>query len=442
MSRLSRFGSALSVIAVASVVGGCAGPMSRQSATAAKINKSDVGLATRAHAAMTVGNYSMAVELAERAVENEPQAPMLRALLGNVYFASGRFASAETAFRDSLAIGPDDPQVVLKLALVQIAQGKSGEALALLGSARGILDPANYGLALALAGQPNEAIAVLEPAARRVGADARVRQNLALAYGLSGDWLAARTIASQDVSASLVDQRVHQWMAFANPVRASDQVATLMGVSPAAADPGQPVRLALQDNGTRLAMLEQAPPATAQMEPVSVPAAAAYSPLPAAEVVDEDYQAPPMAAAFQAPPAEEVVAAAVPTVVMAEPAAPPPLIAALAPTVEAPKLAVARKPAKAANGKADVVVQLGAFSSRSRVEAAWEQFSGRHDSLLQYTPTSARFDSSKGTVYRLSVKGFSNLAEASDLCASLKQQGKSCFVRRVAGDSPVQFASR
>src|SRR5689334_24530765 len=45
----------------------------------------------------------------------------------NAYFAAGRFASAETAFKDALTINPAQPQVILKLALVQIAQGKNGD---------------------------------------------------------------------------------------------------------------------------------------------------------------------------------------------------------------------------------------------------------------------------------------------------------------------------
>ena len=143
---------------------------------------------------------------------------------------------------------------MLKLALVQIAQGKHGEALALLEAARGALDAADHGLALALAGQPNEAIAMLEPAARQAGADSRVRQNLALAYAFAGDWTAARTIASQDVPADQLDARIQQWMVLAKPAKASDQVAALIGVTPAV-DPGQPVRLALKGTDARMAEL-------------------------------------------------------------------------------------------------------------------------------------------------------------------------------------------
>ena len=446
MSRLPRFGSALSALALASVIGGCAGPMSRQAAHASKIDKSDIGLATRAHAALTSGDYANAVALAERAVENSPNDGVLRALLANSYFAAGRFASAETTYRDALAVGPDKPEIVLKLALVQIALGKPDAALAFLNESRRALEPSNFGLALALAGQPAEAVAVLDRAARLPGADAQVRQNLALAHGLAGDWLAARTIAAQDLSPAQLDSRIQQWMAFAQPERASDQVAALTGVTPAAADPGQPVQLALKDSGTRYAALGQPRPFTAptpeqSFETAPVPEMNPYAP-PQAETVDApvqpEYQPTQMAALYQAPAAEAVASGPVVVPAAAEPAPPPPLVKALAPTAEAARPLRTAK----SSGKAGVVVQLGAFSSLERVESAWEQFADRFGSLRDYTPTSARFDSSKGTVYRLSVKGFGSFGEASDLCSALKSKGKSCFVRRIAGDSPVQFAAR
>lgn len=152
-----------------------------------------------------------------------------------------------------------------------------------------------------------------------------------------------------------------------------------------------------------------------------------------------------MAAAFEAPAAVDVISAPVVIPAAAE-SAPPPLVAALGPKVDAPKSSLktvkSAKAAKPRNGKAGVVVQLGAYSSPKSVEAAWDLFAGRYGALRQYTPTSARFESSKGPVYRLSVKGFANLREASGLCSSLRSKGRACFVRRIAGDSPAEFASR
>ncbi|HVH38139.1 MAG TPA: SPOR domain-containing protein, partial [Sphingomicrobium sp.] len=78
----------------------------------------------------------------------------------------------------------------------------------------------------------------------------------------------------------------------------------------------------------------------------------------------------------------------------------------------------------------------------SRVSVAWDRAAKRYASLQAYTPMSAKFSSGKGTVYRLSVKGFDSVREAQALCNSLRNAGGSCFVRAVAGDTPVQYASR
>lgn len=469
MTKPPRFGSALSMIALASVLGGCAAPHSGPTSASifgSKIDKSNIALATRAAAALAAEDFAKAVDLAERAVVNSERDAGFRALLGNAYFGSGRFASAEAAYRDSLSLLSNQPQVVLKLALVQIAQGKSREALAFLEAARPVLDRSDYGLALALAGQPGRAVAVLEPAAREVGADAQLRQNLALAYALTGDWTAARTVAAQDLSPNLVDSRIEQWMVFAKPARASDQVAALMGVTPAASDPGQPVRLALSEPATRHAAVvapqRKAPPQAAA-EPVraraAVPAAAVPAVVAAPQAVE--YRAPaveqfqPQVAVRPADQVSEAapvpVPAPAPVVALAPPeppvrAAPAP---AKAPVVRAAAFVPAKRPTarpaslpRVQQGRSSAVVQLGAYGSPQRVLAAWNQFAQRFEKLRGYSPISARFESSRGTVYRLSVRGFASAGEANALCSGLKRQGKNCFVRSVAGDTPVRFAAR
>ena len=87
-------------------------------------------------------------------------------------------------------------------------------------------------------------------------------------------------------------------------------------------------------------------------------------------------------------------------------------------------------------------MQLGAYGSPQRVAAAWSNAARRYSMLRAYSPMSARFNSSKGLVYRLSVRGFGNSEQAKDLCVSLRRAGGSCFVRTVAGDVPVRLASR
>ena len=431
-----RLGTAVSAVALATMITGCASPMSRSASVAP--GKANLAYGIRAQMALGSGDYASAVDLAEKAVEASPRDAGIRALLGNAYFGSGRFASAEGAYNDSLALAPAQPQVILKRALVQIALGKNSEAISSLQAAQNLIDPADYGLALALAGQPYEAVQVLESAARAQGADSRVRQNLALAYAISGDWTAARTVAAQDLSADLVDGRIQQWMALAKPAHSYDQVAALTGFGPAAVDPGQPVRLALVKTDSNVAVA-QAAPAPAPVEAAPVQVAAADVPAFAVPVSQPDALAP-------APEAQDTRAALANAAAISPeaPAAYAMMASNFAPKAKPAKIrkAAAPRPAPRALGNAKAVVQLGAYSSEERVAVAWDQLTRRFPTLRSYSPVSARFDGPRGPVYRLSVRGFANQQEAIARCQALRGKGGSCFVRSTAGDSPVQFASR
>ena len=438
MSKPFRYGSAISLAVMASTIAGCAAPQ-RHAGSASSFGgraNGEIGLATRALAALTASDFPAAIGFAERAVAKTPDDAGFRALLGNAYFGAGRFASAESAFKDALSIYSNQPNVVIKLALVEIAQGKNAEAISFLNAGRAVIDPADYGLALALAGRPGEAIAALEPVARAEGADARVRQNLALAYAISGDWDNARAIAAQDVPANQLEARIQQWMQLAKPTRPSDQVAALLGVTPAATDPGQPIRLALVKPDNRPAQAQAAPVA---QPPVAQPQVAVLDPAPAVE-----YAPPPPPIADFTPPPPAVTAVAPPAVTPAFSEPPParkPAQArrASAPVVKFPlRSAVLRREA----GKSLAVVQLGAYGDPKRVAAAWNAAAKRFGEVRGYTPVSARFDGPRGTVYRLSIKGFASDREARLTCESLRRSGGSCFVRNVAGDRPVQLASR
>jgi Flp pilus assembly protein TadD len=421
----------------------------------------EVGLATRAVAALNSNEIPLAIDFAERAVARTPSDAGFRALLGNAYFAGGRFASAESAYKDSLSIYSNQPRVILKLALAEIALGKKDEAVSVLDAAGDMIDPADYGLALALAGRAAEAIPVLQTTARQQNADARARQNLALAYALSGDWTQARTIAAQDVPANQLDARIHQWMQLATPKRPSDQVASLLGVTPAVVDQGQPVRLALTQPATQMAAA--VPPTAPQPQVVeAVPAlppspqiAEAVPPAPPPPRIAEaaPVSAPQFAEAIASAPAprpapaaaELVDASSVTTALVAAAEKAKDAVASLfMPAKPAPVAKARRVAARPAvrNGKSPAVVQIGAYRSANSVAVAWNGAARKYSALKAYMPMSARFASPKGVFYRLSVKGFASTGEAKALCAQLRRGGGKCFVRNFAGDAPVQYASR
>ena len=444
MTKSYRLGTALTAVSLAALTAGCAGTASGPRSASIfgdKVDTSNIGLATRAQVALAKNDVAGAIDLAERAVANSPRDAGFRGLPGNCYLAAGRFASAESAYRDSLSLMASQPQLILKLALVQIAQGEKDQARQLLAEAQNILDPADTGLALALAGDPQSAIALLDQLARSGTADARTRQNLALAHALAGDWTQARTVAAQDVPPNVLEARIQQWMELANPARASDQVAAFIGIQPAASDPGQPVRLALtKDETVRQAAAEPVAQPLQNPESGSELTSTATVDLPAApEPVEEPVA---VAAAAVAPPAVYVPLEPQPEpakLAEARPALSPAAVSLADPLLPRPRKASA---ARAASGKSRSVVQLGAYSSRDRVEAAWGKVSGKYGSVKNFTPVTARFSGARGTVYRLAIKGFDSERDAINLCASLKRAGRDCFVRSVSGDAPVQFASR
>ena len=430
-------------------------------------------LYAKAQAALQKGDKAKALASAERAVELAPRDLAYRMLLADLYLKNGRFQSAETTFRDVLVLDPGNARASLAVALTEVALGHSDEAIAGLDRLAETAQPTDLGLAYALAGQPKRAIELLEPAARAPGASGRTRQNLALAYALNGDWQKARLTAAQDVSPGELGARLQQWAALAEPSAPTDRVAALLGVRPAA-DSGQPARLALAvpaEPATRLAEAEPAPVSAPAAAPAPAPepivvAAAAPAPVPA-----------PVAPVQAAPAPVQTAQAIVPAWDSApnrdpapQPAASPvaeetkPLYAEAVQALVRPNPAVIRASAPIAplghfdaparrgftravapvrsSGPGKYAVQLGSFSSAGNVERAWAQAYKRYG-FADHVPLSTTFTlKGRGTFHRLSVAGFDSRDEASRVCLSVRAKGGACFVRAVAGDAPVQWASR
>jgi cytochrome c-type biogenesis protein CcmH/NrfG len=125
---VKSFGSTLTALGLIGALSACTNPGAQGPRSASifgeKVDTSNIGVATRAQAALEEGNTAAAVHLAERAVAGSPNDAGFRSLLANTYFASGRFASAEAAYKDSLSLLPNQPQLVLKLALVTYRTGQ------------------------------------------------------------------------------------------------------------------------------------------------------------------------------------------------------------------------------------------------------------------------------------------------------------------------------
>jgi Flp pilus assembly protein TadD len=385
--------------------------------------------ADKARGALTAHKGLVAVNAAEQAVSLAPNDASYRMLLGQSYLAVGRFASAETSFRDSLTLNGDQPKAKFNMALAQIAQGRTGEAQAMLHGLNGQIPDADLGLGLALSGDRQTAIDMLVAYVRSGKSDARGRQNLALAFALNGQWREARAMAMQDTPANQINDQIGHWAELAKPQAAGPvQVAAMLGVKPAS-DPGLPTALAL-------AAPAQAPVALASADPVPVAAPTQIAAAGTASVTVPLDDAPKAAEMPANAPAAAVVLAAQ-QVVKPAPAAMPELLRAPKSPFRSAVMTVQPKPVFRSSG---YVVQLGAFAKAGAIRTAWERASKAMPRLGGYAPAHAQFSVSGTSLVRLSVSGFADRASAVALCEQVRAHKGACFVRTTAGDAPLQWA--
>ena len=395
-----------------------------------------------AQAALTKGQTSKAIMHAEAAVLAEPRNPGFRALLGASYLEAGRFQSAAASFGDALDLGDDNPRTVLSFALAKIALGEGRAATTVLDQYANAIDPADLGLALALAGQPERGVHVLVNAVRASDeVSPKLRQNLAYTYALAGNWRAARVMAAEDVPAGEVDQRMTQWAAMSAPEAFQQRIAALLDVTPQY-DAGQPQSLALANFPSQDVMVAEA----ATQAPVEFMAEAKP------EMMAEPAPVATFAQAFDAPsPSVETVAApgirfvSNPVVqqlpARAERAAPPaaPRIAAAAPQRRmAPAAVPAAAPVSAAKASADKtaashLVQLGAYSSKVEAERGWMMLNDKFPQLKDHKVVITEAVVNGRTFWRVAADGFGPKS-AQSLCSTVKSAGRGCFA--YAASSP------
>ncbi len=441
---------------VLSVATGCTGMGAMAEAPSRAAGKPAVAAksADQARAALEAGKVSKAVGLAEAAVAGSPRDASYRALLGQAYLNDGRFASATAALTEAMELGATDSNTIIALTLAQIAQGKSAEAISLLQAHRDTVPASDIGLALALAGDNEGAIYVLTDAARAPDANARTRQNLALAFALSGRWAQAQILASQDLSPAKLEARMTEWSKLAETPNAQLRVASLIGTK-AQQDAGMPVRLALSNFGeTQMAVAEPAPVELASADPAPV---AAYAPPP--PVLADASSA---IRSVELPMPERNADGVVPVTELPQPkAASEVIMADAAPYRAAPRVAgegrirpaqqqalelatVLIPKAMAFNAKKPTgwAVQLGAYDSLGIAKEKWGGLKKRSAMLANF-PASSHAATVKGrTFYRLTVNGLATRADANNLCRELKAQGQTCFIREMGGSESIQWASK
>ena len=396
--------------------------------------------AAAATKALKKGEGQKAVTHAEAAVTLDPRNGEYRKLLGESYLFAGRFVSAAQALNEALSLDPANGRTALNLALAQIATGEWDVARQTLATHSATIPASDRGLAMALAGDPAGAVALLMEIARQPGADAKTRQNLALSLALAGQWPQARAIAALDLSPDQVDGRMMQWASFARPQNAYDQVASLLGVTPIA-DKGQPERLALaQAMTSAVAAAQVANPVETYMPgPAPVEAVAAVAVTTVDVAAAEVAQGP----SITAPSGQQVVFAPRQEIVQAIPTRAVRAETSVA-SVGATKPVRVDVSSTQRFTKGSWYVQLGAYDSIGVARDAWGRMVRRTPQLKSLTPASASVSTKAGAFQRLAVGGLAR-ADADALCREVRGDGGKCFVRPAAGDKPagwVRSASR
>jgi len=379
----------------------------------------------KAQAQLAKGNFDQAISHAEAAVLAEPRNAGFRALLGAAYLEAGRFQSAATSFNDAIELGDSDPRTVLSYALAEIALGNNAGAVSVLDQWRDEIDPADYGLAMALAGDADQGVHVLANALRAGQNTAKVRQNLAYAYALQGNWRAARVMAAEDVPADQVDERIGEWARTARPEAFQQRVAGLLQVE-ASYDEGQPMQLALANHPAYATMV-----AEAAAELPAEEAASDYEQFALVESVEE--QTPSQDSGFDyafaaTEPASYQTAQPVQARYVSKPVVQQVPANYVEPRAKKPatRIAAASSQRRMAATGGSHLVQLGSFSSRDNAQRAWTIYQKRYPQLSgrDFVVTEAKV--SGKTYYRVAATGF-GAAEARSMCGTVKASGKGCF---------------
>ena len=431
-------GLAVTTALATATLAGCAGKVAPSSAMSA----------AEAQAALAQGKGDKAVTLAEAAVLASPRDGATRALLGAAYIEAGRFVSAATALKDAMQLGDISGRTVLTTSLTLSALGRYAEAQTLLARYERNLDPADYGLAITLAGSPQQGVEVLSNALRFGSNTSKLRQNLAYAFALKGDWRSARLVAAQDLAADKLDARLGEWAQMAMPQMATQRVAALLGVT-ARADEGQPAQLALVNFPTNEQLAAEA--ATQDVSP-------ATAPVPGAALANADDELP-AADAILVPRADAALASydpdTAPVATSSTPAAPRIVLpkavkapvstrVAIAATKSATSRPVAAKPSSAFQAAfvrkpGAYRVQLGSFSTAGAASDAWTRFQKRHPELRGAERVVTRAHVGGKTFYRVAAGGFARESAAS-FCALVKQTGGGCLAyssaRTLPGTAP------
>ena len=415
---------AVTTALASTTLAGCSGKVAPP--VAQSVNKAEVALAK--------GKANKAVSHAEAAVLASPRDAYARTLLGNAYLEAGRFASAAQSFEDAVTLGDTSPRTAISLALAYVGQGDRAAAIHTLEKNEAAIDEADFGLAIALAGQPQRGVHVLSNAIRSGNNTAKTRQNLAYAYAMSGQWREARLMVAEDIPADKVGDRMAEWGALAQPDLYRVRVASLLGVE-IADDQGQPAQLALSNNPSVDMLAAELPVAVPDLaaaemdvEPLEQPSnpidrfAFQDNFVTPREDAEEDA---PRSVVIAALPIDSAPKSRTPTADLV--AAPPPSGKSAASSTAAPAPRAAKSPVGVASlAQGDYNIQLGSYFSLEDAEAGWVKFQAMYPELEGAERVISKARVNGKLYFRVAAVGYAK-DSARSMCSSVKGKGGGCI---------------
>lgn len=327
-----------------------------------------------------IGQYQEAVDVYTQALDNNAQNTQALKGLGKAYIALSRPTMAVPLLNDAVKLRPRDVEAISGLALALELQGHPAAAHEVYEDGLGI-DPDNlkllnnYGLSLALHSRHDEAIEILKQAAQHRNAGSSHRQNLAMAYALSGNEVMSSRLLSIDNGPDLTDENLNYYRILAS----------------------------LPEEDRFDAVIRQSTSPKTDLKEV------------ANQAYDDDSRVRKITVArlVEVPPEPEVVVAPEPEPVALEEENVPPLL-----------------------GPQGWALQIAAYRKKSELMPGWEKLKKKYfDIIGDLEPRRSEIDfgdregSPSGFYYRLNAGPLTSLEEANVACRKIREQGTDCWVR-------------
>ncbi len=158
---------------------------------------------------LTAGAADEALSAFKRAAAAQPNSPDAQLGMGHAHLALGQLDQASVAFDAALVRQPTNIRAMNGKAVIADLSGRHDEAQKIYLAALAVAPDDkmlwnNLGLSLTFSRQYEDAIDILSRLARQAGATPKMRQNLALALGLSGKEAAAAQVSRVDLGETAV----------------------------------------------------------------------------------------------------------------------------------------------------------------------------------------------------------------------------------------------